>query len=190
MSREEIESIEESFLNVLQELQEEKVDEIIKRHKEFLPRFIIVGSVARIKNLIHCAFGNVKYFVVVTSEESKVNGLIKVADLIYLLLAGASRYSTFSGVSRIGILWKEIPIDEALKLVAEEVMRWGPSIAHPEDSVRQLLKLMWDSRAHAVIIVDEEGMPISVIDEDTVFSIVRREMNKALRIKEGGAKIS
>ena len=188
MKKEEIEQMEEAFLNVLQELQGEKIGEIIKRHKEFLPRFIIVNSFAHVKSLIHYAFGDVKYFVVVTSEKGKINGLIKVADLIYLLVAGASRYSTFSGVSRIGILWKEIPIDEALKLVAEEVMRWGPSIAHPEDSVRQLLKLMWDSRAHAVIIVDKEGMPISIIDEDTMFSIVRREMGKALRFRESQAK--
>ena len=184
MRKEEIRVREETFLNVLQELQGEKVGDILKRHKEFLPKFIIVSSVTHIKSLIHYAFENIKYFVVVTSEKRKVAGLIKVADIIYLLLAGASRYSTFSGVSRIGILWKEIPIDEALKLVTEEIMRWGPSIAHPEDSVRHLLKLMWDSRANAVIVVDEEGMPISVVDEDVMLSIVRREMNKALRFRK------
>jgi len=184
MKKEEIEVLEETFLNVLQELQEERVREILERHKALLPRFIVINSFAHVKSLIHYAFGNVKYFVVVASEGRRISGLIKVADLIYLLLAGASRYSTFSGVSRIGILWKEIPIDEALKLIAEEVMRWGPSVAHPEDSVRELLKLMWDSRAHAVIIIDEEGMPISVIDEDIMFDIVRRELNKALRMRE------
>ena len=184
MKKEEIKLREETFLKVLQDLQEKKVEEIITTHKEFLPRFIVINNVSRVQSLIDYSFRNIKYFVVVApGERNKIEGLIKSADLIYLLLAGASRYSTFSGVSRIGILWKEIPFGEALKLVAEEVMRWGPTVVHPEDSVRDMLKLMWDSRAHAVIVVDREKMPKAIVDEDLMLAIVQREVNKALRIR-------
>jgi predicted transcriptional regulator len=184
MKKEEIVFMEELFFQTLQDFQGYTVDELIKTHKEFLPRHIVINTVSRVSNLIHYALeGNVKYFVVVSSE-GEIAGLIKAADLIYLLVAGAARYSTFSGISRIGILGKEIPIGEAIKLVAEEIMRWGPTVTTPDDNLRHVLKLMWDSRAHAVIIVDEEKMPIAVIDEDAVLSMVSREVLKRIKLEK------
>ncbi len=188
MKKQEVEFMEELFFQTLQDFQGYTVKELIETHKEFLPRHIVINTVSRVSNLIHYALqADVKYFIVVSSE-GKIAGLIKAADLIYLLVAGAARYSTFSGISRIGILGKEIPISEAMKLVAEEIMRWGPTVTTPDDNLRHVLKLMWDSRAHAVIVVDEEKMPIAVIDENAVLSMVSREVLKRVKLeraKEG-----
>ncbi len=184
MKKEEVANREELFLKILEEFQEFRVEELIKTHRDFLPRFVIINAFSRVQKLINYALRGVKYFIVLSSE-GEIEGLIKDVDLVYLLVAGAARFSTFSGVSRIGVLGKEVPTSVAVKFVAEEVMRWGPTVTTLDDKVKHLLKLMWDSRSHTVIIIDEKRKPVTVIDEAAILSMVEREVSKRFKLDAG-----
>ncbi|RLG79232.1 MAG: hypothetical protein DRO10_00715 [Thermoprotei archaeon] len=179
MGREKFEEMEKVFFAVLEKLQERGIGEIIKKHKDLLPRHIIVGEVARVRDLIISAFDGVEYFIVM-SRKGKIVGLIKDTDLIYLLLAGETHYTTFPPMDKLSIRRERIPIDVATQFVAEEVMRKNPILLEEADLVVDLLHHMRMSRSHAIIVVDEKGKPIAVMDEHTFLKLMKEEMKAEL----------
>ena len=182
MRREEIRERERRFLETLQELQEKDVKYLIVKHRSLLPRHAVVGSVARVQNLIFDVIEGVEYFVVV-SPKGSIIGLIKDSDLIYLLLAGETHYSTFPPMAKLAIRRHKIPIEEAAKFIAEEVMRKGPPLVTIEEKIRELLELMRRNRAHTIIIVDEKERPLAVVDEETFLKIVKKELEEVMKGK-------
>lgn len=180
MRREEIREKERKFLETLQKLQEKDVRYLIAKHRSLLPRHAVVGSFARVQNLIFDVIEGVEYFIVV-SPKGSIIGLIKDSDLIYLLLAGETRYSTFPPMAKLAIRRHRVPIEEAAKFLAEEVMRKGPATIKPDEKVWELLELMRRNRAHTIIIINEEERPLAVIDEETFLRIIKEELEGVIK---------